>query len=170
MKQKFPYLISILSVLGGVFISILFGLDEDIFKKRIEEGLNKNVQIQSIADLGEREKVFKAEKDKNWRYYQRYHFHANGIAALSLVFLFLLAFLQTRPLEKLICAYSISIGGFLYPFVWFFSAIYGPEWGRETAKETFAIFGYMGGVFFVGAFYLFYLVIQNPFKEPLNKA
>lgn len=53
----------------------------------------------------------------------------------------------------------MSIGGLLYPFVWLFAGIYGPEMGRTEAKEAFAIFGYMGGLFLVGAIFTLILGI-----------
>jgi hypothetical protein len=62
----------------------------------------------------------------------------------------------------------ISLGGFLYPFVWLFAGIFGPEYGREVAKETFAVFGYMGGVHFVGIVFTLYLAIMHPWKGPLK--
>jgi hypothetical protein len=63
-----------------------------------------------------------------------------------------------------LASYLISIGGFLYPFVWLFAAIYGPEMGRSEAKEAFAIFGYMGGVFLVGGLMALYLTFRYPLK------
>lgn len=167
MTKKFPYLLSVLAMVGGIFISILFGADESIFKNRIDAGLAKNTTIQAIADPEKKEATIKSEKDKVWRYYQRYHFHANGIASLSLALLVLLAFVQASNRKILIAQYSVAIGGFLYPFVWLFAALYGPEMGREAAKETFAIFGYMGGVYLVGVIYSLYLTVTHPFKAPL---
>jgi hypothetical protein len=62
----------------------------------------------------------------------------------------------------------IAIGGFLYPFVWLFAGLYGPEMGRSEAKEAFAVFGYMGGVYLVGILYALYLAAAKPWKTPLN--
>lgn len=167
MKYKFPILLILASIIGGVFISILFGANEAIFKDRITEGLSKNVKLQAIVDPAEKAEKLKTEHDKNWRYYQRYHFHANGIASLSLALLLLLAFVQTTRTESLVASYMISIGGFLYPFVWLFAGIYGPEMGRNEAKEMFALLGYMGGVYFLGIIYMFYLAAMRPWKAPL---
>jgi len=43
--------------------------------------------------------------------------------------------------------------------------IYGPEMGREVAKEAFAIFGYMGGVFLLGLFLSLYMALKYPSRE-----
>ena len=42
MTTRIPYLIAILALIGGVFISILFGYNEDYFQNNIKEGLAKN--------------------------------------------------------------------------------------------------------------------------------
>lgn len=168
MTNKFPILLSIFAIIGGVFISILFGANEEFFQERIARGLEKNTQVQSIVDPAARADKIKSEKDKNWRYYQRYHFHANGIASLSLALLLLLAFVKASKKEILVASFMISVGGFLYPFVWLLAAIYGPEMGRSEAKETFAIFGYMGGLYLVGIIYALYLCAAKAWRAPLG--
>ncbi len=170
MKYKFPYLLSVLGMIGGVFISILFGANEDLFKNRILKGLEDNVKIQSIEDAALKSEKIKTEQEKNWRYYQRYHFHATGISALSLAMLLLLGFVQLSSKEFLLTSYMISIGGFLYPFVWLFAGLYGPEMGRSEAKEAFAVFGYMGGIFLIGIIYGLYLGMVRRWKSPFSFA
>lgn len=168
MKTKLPILLTLFAIIGGAFISILFGANEELFKKRIQDGLSKNVKIQAIADTSEKEAKLKSEAEKNWRYYQRYHFHANGIASLTLAVIILLAFIEAKKTHLLLASYLVSIGGFLYPFVWLFAALYGPEMGRNEAKEAFAVFGYMGGVYLIGILYSLFLAITRPWKAPLN--
>lgn len=167
MSRKLPFLLSIIAMVGGVFISIIFGANESFFKDRIAQGLEQNVKIQSITDEATKQEKIKSEKDKNWRYFQRYHFHANGIASLTLALLVFLAFVKASDKEVMIASYSVAVGGLLYPFVWLFAAIYGPEMGRDEAKEAFAIFGYMGGVHLVGIIYTLYLATVRPWKAPL---
>ena len=164
MIQKTPFILAILSMILGVFISILFGLNESIFKDKIEKDLISNEKIINIVDQTEREVKIEDEKSKNWRYYQRFHFHSTGISTMTLSTLLLLAFSLAPSMLKLVCSYMISIGGFLYPFVWLFSAIYGPIMGRSVAKETFAIFGYMGGVFLIGLIFAIFILFRYPIK------
>lgn len=168
MTNKFPILLSILAIIGGVFISIIFGANEAFFQDRISQGLEKNVKIQLIADEKTKVEKINSEKEKSWRYYQRYHFHANGIASMSLGLIMLLAFVKASKKEILIASYMIAIGGFLYPFVWLFAALYGPEMGRNEAKEAFAILGYMGGVYLVGIIYSLYLAITKQWRTPFG--
>lgn len=168
MTNKFPIILSIIAIIGGVFISIIFGANESFFKDRISQGLEKNVKIQLIADEKIKLEKIKSEHEKSWRYYQRYHFHANGIASISLGLVILLAFVKASKKEILIASYMISIGGFLYPFVWLFAALYGPEMGRNEAKEAFAILGYMGGVYLLGIIYALYLACKKEWRSPFG--
>jgi hypothetical protein len=165
MTQRIPYVIAILTLIGGVFISILFGANEDYFKDKINEGLKKNEKVNQIQDPIEKAAVLKSEADKNWRYYQRFHFHATGIGAMIMGVLLFISFLSAPERIKAISSFAVSIGGFLYPFVWLFAAIYGPEMGREVAKESFAVFGYMGGLFLVGLVLTLYMALKYRLKE-----
>ncbi len=168
MSKKLPFLLALLSIVGGVFIAILFGANEGIFKDRIQAGLAQNIKIQAMADGPEKAAKISAEAEKNWRYYQRYHFHATGIGTMTLGMLLLLLMIQGPASRLTFSSYLISIGGFFYPFVWLFAGIYGPEMGRAEAKEAFAIFGYMGGLFLVGGIDAMWLLIRYPFNERLN--
>ena len=165
MTTRIPYLIAILTLIGGVFISILFGYNEDYFQNNIKEGLKKNEKVNQIQDPVEKAAVLKAEAEKNWRYYQRFHFHSTGIGAMIMGVLLFVSFLSAPEKIKIITSYTVSIGGFLYPYVWLFAAIYGPEMGRNAAKEKFAIFGYMGGVFLIGLFMSLYMAWKYPLRE-----
>ncbi len=158
-------MIALLGMAGGVFIAILFGINEDLFKNKIAEGLKQNTAIQSISEESVREKKIESEKAKNWRYYQRFHFHATGIGAMSLATLLLISFLGAPTKSKLIAQYSTSLGGFFYPFVWLFAAIWGPCIGRSAAKEQFAVFAYMGGVFLFGLIFTVFLLSKYPLKK-----
>lgn len=168
MLNRLPFLLSILALVGGTFIAILFGANESLFKDRIADGLSTNENIQKITDPVEKSAKIKSEQEKNWRYYQRYHFHSLAIGAVSLSLLLFLSFVDAPRKLILISSYMISLGGFLYPFVWLLAGIYGPELGREVAKEKFAIFGYMGGVHFVGILFAFFLAILHPWRGQLK--
>ena len=148
----------------GVFIAILFGVNEHLFKDKIKKDLGNNEKIMSIVDEGKRSAKMNAEASKNWRYYQRFHFHSTGIASMTLGVLILLTFSMSSSTLKLVSSYMVSIGGFLYPFVWLGAAMYGPIMGRGPAKEAFAFFGYMGGVFLLGFLLSLFILIKYPLK------
>ena len=164
MKQKFPFILTIFSMILGVFIAILFGVNEQLFKGKIKRDLGNNEKIMSIVDEGKRSAKLNAEASKNWRYYQRFHFHSTGIASMALGVLILLSFSMGSNTLKLVSSYMVSIGGFLYPFVWLGAAMYGPILGRGPAKEAFAFFGYMGGIFLLGLLLSLFILIKYPLK------
>lgn len=166
MTKKIPFILALLCMLGGVGIAILFAVNEDMFKARISAGLEKNIKIQQIIDPVKKAEKMASESDKNWRYFQRFHFHATGIGAMMMGILLLIARLKAPMKHKNIAAYLVAIGGTLYPFVWLFAGLYGPEMGRHEAKEAFAIFGYMGGVFLLGGIYTTLLAIKYDLVEP----
>jgi hypothetical protein len=165
MIRKVPFLLAILGMVGGVFIAILFGVNEDIFKDRIQAGLAQNVKIQAMAEGPEKSAKISSESEKNWRYYQRFHFHATGIGAMMIGLLIFLMFVDAPTKLTATASYLVAVGGFLYPFVWLFAGMYGPEMGRSEAKEAFAIFGYMGGLFLAGGILTLYMTIRYPLRS-----
>ncbi len=160
--QKIPFIFTMASLILGVSIAIVFGINEDIIKNKIKGDLKKNPIYLSMENPVDKKKYYAKEKSKNWRYYQRFHFHSTGIGAISLGALLLLAFLQAPLWQKTLSSYFIAIGGGLYPFVWLFAGIYGPLIGRSQAKEKFAIFGYMGGIYLVGLIFLLFCLCRYP--------
>ena len=160
MLDRTPFFLAALGMFGGVLIAILFGVNEAWFKDRIAAGLERNPAIQSIADPAARAAKISAEESKCWRYYQRYHFHATGIGAMALALLLLVNGLRAGATAKRVASYLVSVGGLLYPFVWLFAGIYGPEMGRHEAKEAFAVFGYSGGLVLIGIALSLYLIVS----------
>ncbi len=165
MIRKIPFSLAILGIVGGVFISILFAVNEEMFIHRIHAGLEKNVKIQQMENPTEKAAKISSETEKNWRYYQRFHFHATGIGAMMLGLLLFLSQLNAPRNLVIVGSYLVSVGGFLYPFVWLFAGIYGPEMGRAEAKEAFALFGYMGGLFLVGGLWTLVLGLRYELKS-----
>ncbi len=166
MLSKLPFAIAILGMIGGVSIAILFGVNEAIFKDAIQDGLSRNAKIQQMTDPQAKAEAIGNEAAKNWRYYQRFHFHATGIGAMSLSLLLFVAFVGAPERLRLVAGYLTAVGGFLYPFIWLFAAIYGPGMGRHEAKEAFALFGYSGGVFLIGAIMILGLAVRYPLRTP----
>ena len=75
MIKKLPYIIAIFTMFSGILIAIMFGANEDFFKKKISNSLNQNSKISAITDVNIRKEKISKEKSKLWRYYQRFHFH-----------------------------------------------------------------------------------------------
>jgi hypothetical protein len=169
ISKKIPFILALLSLVGGIFISILFGVNESIFKDKIKNDLKKNIKISKIMDPVKKKAKVEKEKSKNWRYYQRFHFHSTAIGSMTVALLILLSFLAAPAKIVLVNSYMLAVGGFMYPFVWLFAAMYGPILGRTEAKEAFAIFAYGGGVYLVGLILLIALVAKYPLKFKIDK-
>ncbi len=69
MLQKIPYLLAVLSVVGGVFISILFGVNEEMFIDRIHAGLAQNVKIQQITDETVKAAKISSETENSFHFF-----------------------------------------------------------------------------------------------------
>ncbi|GJL66153.1 MAG: hypothetical protein NPIRA05_11240 [Nitrospirales bacterium] len=76
----------LLGLLFGVGMGIVFGVNEDLFKDYIAQGITANPDVHDAKS-----------PDKIWRYAQRAHFHATGIAAFSLGWSSLSCFPHSNP-------------------------------------------------------------------------
>lgn len=158
MNIKFPIMISLLGIALGIFIAILFGINEDMFKDKISRGIESNPKYQSMTSESAKNEYKKKEEEKNWRYYQRFHFHSTAINSMSVALILLILLVNISRASQIYLSYSIAISGLLYPFVWLFAGIFGPLIGRGVAKEKFAVLGYMGGVYLLSVIILLILV------------
>lgn len=164
---KVIFAIPVGGIILGTLIAVFFGANEAMFKDYISNELKVSDQITSIVDPVKQEKKFSKEKDKNWRYFQRFHFHSTAINSMSLALLLLLFLgIQASKSEKLALGLGTAITGFLYPFYWLFAGYVGPSIGRSAAKEMFAPLGYMGGIYLVACLGILFVLV----KRPLNKS
>ena len=127
----------VLVILGLVFgfgLGVSFGIAEDVYKDYVAQGIAAHPEHHDAKS-----------PDKIWRYAQRAHFHATGIAAFSLGLVLLTAWSSLRPGLKAATAISIGLGG-LYPLSWFTMFLLAPSIGRGAAHEHIAteLFTYLG--------------------------
>jgi len=134
----------------GVIMGMTFGINEDFFKNYITEGIAANPTVHDAKS-----------PDKIWRYAQRAHFHATGIAAFALGLVFLVMFSDLKSKLKTASSFFLGLSSF-YPLAWFTMFVLAPSIGRSAAHshvltETLASIG-VGGLL-LGCF----LVIANVF-------
>jgi len=137
---KFGLALVLLGLLFGIGLGITFGANEDLFQTYISEGIAAHPEIHDAKS-----------QDKIWRYAQRAHFHANGIAAFSIGLLLLVAASSLTVKLKKITSVLIGLGSF-YPLAWFSIFLLAPSIGRDAAHEhvlteTFIFLGVGGLVF-----------------------
>ena len=143
-------------LLFGVGMGIVFGINEETFKDFIAQGISANPDVHDAKS-----------SDKIWRYAQRAHFHATGIAAFSLGLIFLAIVSTLKHTYKKISAIFLGLGS-LYPLSWFSMFFLAPSMGREAAHahiltEFFAFTG-VGGIL-LGTFLVCANVFMGLFEE-----
>jgi len=121
-------------LLFGISLGVAFGLFEESFKEVIAQGIAAHPQLHDAESPG-----------KIWRYVQRTHFHAMGIAAFSLPLLIMVVISNLQPQFKKLSSVLIGLSA-LYPLAWFTMYLKAPELGRDAAHEHLIteLFVYIG--------------------------
>jgi len=112
-----------LGLLFGVGLGIAFGVNEAFFETYVAQGIAAHPEVH---DANSPEKI--------WRYAQRAHFHATGIAAFSIGLLLFVSASSLKQRFKTITAVFIGLGG-LYPLAWLTMFIVAPSIGRDAAHS-----------------------------------
>ena len=123
-KVKIGLALVLLGLAFGVGMGISFGVNEDAYKNYIAEQVQAHPQVHD-----------EKSKDKIWRYAQRAHFHATGIAAFSLGLIILVMFSGMKAGLKTVSAILIGLSGF-YPLSWLSMFMLAPAIGRDPAHEN----------------------------------
>ena len=118
----------------GVGMGIAFGINEGMFLAYVERGIQAQPDIFNEQSAG-----------KIWRYAQRAHFHAGGIAAFSLGLIILVVFSNLKTGMKTLSSALIGLSGF-YPLSWFTMFVLAPSIGTQAAHHHFLTetFTYLG--------------------------
>ncbi len=147
-------------VLIGLFLNIglgiSFGVNEDMYKDYVAQGVAAHPELHDATS-----------EEKIWRYAQRAHFHAGGIAAFCLGLIILLMYSNlTHRLQK-ISSILIGLGG-VYPLAWLSMFFLAPTIGRDPAHEhiltmLFTIVGVVS--LLLGCFFLVANLFFGVFRE-----
>ncbi len=156
---KIGLVILLLGLFFGVGLGISFGINEDAYKDYITEGIAAHPELHDAKS-----------EDKIWRYVQRVHFHAGGIAAFCLGLIILVMFSDLS--RKLKQTSSILIGlGSLYPLAWLSMFLLAPSIGRGAAHEHILteLFTFLGvGGLLLGSFFLLANLFLGLFRERVD--
>ena len=151
-------------VLLGLFLNIglgiAFGVNEDAFKGYVKEGVAAHPELHDANS-----------NDKIWRYAQRTHFHAGGIAAFALGLIVLVVLSDMSNKLKARSSILISLSS-LYPLAWLSMFFLSPGIGRGAAHEHILtnLFTFIGvGGLLLGCFYLLANLFLGLFKDRVNE-
>ena len=141
----------ILTLLFGVVLGISFGLNEAGYQKWIADGIAANPTLHD-----------EHSKEEIWRFVQRAHFHATGIAAFSLGLILVVGLSGLRASMKKISSVLIGLSGF-YPLSWLSIFMLAPSMGPDGAEEALlpqvlvfiGVGGLLGGLIILGLHLLF---------------
>ena len=122
-KVKLGLFLVMLTLVFGISLGAGFGIAEDTVKSYISNGVSAH---PTIHDANSNSKI--------WRYAQRAHFHATGIAAFSIGLIVLVMFSSLKDCWKKYTAILIGVGG-LYPLSWFSMFVLAPSIGRNAAHH-----------------------------------
>lgn len=135
----------LIGLVFGVGMGILFGVNEDVFKSYIAQGIAANPEVHNAKS-----------PDKIWRYAQRAHFHATGIAAFTLGLVILVMFSSLKPAYKKASAILLGLSSF-YPLSWYAMFWLAPSIGGGPAHAhmltEFLAYTGVGGLL-LGLFFL----------------
>ena len=131
---KYGLALVMLGLLFGIGLGITFGVNEDFFKEYVAQGVAAHPELHDAQSQA-----------KIWRYAQRAHFHATGIATFSIGLLLLVVASGLKETFKKIAAVLIGLGCF-YPFAWLSMFLLAPSIGTDAAHShpTTELFTYIG--------------------------
>ncbi len=147
-----------LTVLFGQMLGIIFGLNEDSIKDRLQASA---VEVRESIYHND-DNAIKLVLGKSWTYMQRAHLHAGamGTTALTLIVLLSLLGLSRRSLG--IVSLALGGGGLGYSIFWMWAGFRAPGLGSTGAsKESLRLLAMpSSGAFVLGTVAaLFFLVL-----------
>jgi len=120
---KIGLFLVMLTLIFGIGLGVSFGIAEDPIKTYIADGVTSHADVHDDKS-----------NSKIWRYAQRAHFHATGIAAFSIGLVLLIMFSSLKRKLKTVSSILVGLGG-LYPLSWFTMFILAPSIGRNAAHH-----------------------------------
>ncbi|MEE8059268.1 MAG: hypothetical protein V3T17_15745 [Pseudomonadales bacterium] len=145
-----------LTLIFGIGMGVIFGVAEGSVKSYISHKVDMHQALHN-----------EYSKNKIWRYAQRSHFHATGIAAFSFGLVFLIMFSSLKRKMKKVASILVGFGG-LYPLSWFAMFILAPSIGATAAHHHVVTQGliYIGvGGLLLGMSILCSNLFLNMFQE-----
>lgn len=117
-------ILSMLTLLFGIGLGVVFGINEDGVQDYIRDGIAAHAQLHD-----------QQSQSKIWRYAQRAHFHATGVGAFTLAMILLVGVMPMTRRFKAATSTLIGIGSF-YSLAWLSMFLLAPSLGRGAAHDA----------------------------------
>jgi len=124
-------LISFLAIVFGTGLGMAFGLYEDQIKDALLADVKAHPQIHEQTPDN-----FKKQVGDGWRYFQRAHFHAQGLGALGVGIIVVLGLSWVSASVKKWLALATGVGALLYPFCWLLMGLRIGSMGKKAAYAS----------------------------------
>jgi hypothetical protein len=124
-------LISLLAIVVGTGLGMAFGVYED----QIKDGLVADVKAHPEIHEPTPDNIKKQVGD-GWRYFQRAHFHAQGLGALGVGIIVVLGLSWVSASVKKWVALATGVGALLYPFCWLLMGLRIGSMGKKAAHAS----------------------------------
>jgi hypothetical protein len=126
-------LLSVITLLFGFGLGIVFGLNEEMIKSRLSASA---VEVQATVYQGD-DAAMKAVLDKSWTYMQRAHLHAGALGTSAVVLTLLVVLLGSSPRVTRAVCLALGAGSLGYSVFWLWAGFRAPGLGGTgPAKES----------------------------------
>ncbi len=116
--------LSMLTLIFGISMGIMFGANEDGVKQYISDGIAAHPAAHD-----------EKSESKIWRYAQRSHFHATGVGGFALVLVLMTGLTPLSRKMKYLASTLIGVGS-LYPMAWLSMFTLSLPLGRDGAHHA----------------------------------
>lgn len=126
-------ILAVLTLLFGQGMGIVFGLNEEVIKSRLEHSAVAVRDTVYHAD----DAAIAAVLDKSWTYMQRAHLHAGGMGTTALALIVLVSLLGASQRVTTTIGVGLGAGGLGYSLFWMWAGFRAPGLGGTgAAKES----------------------------------
>lgn len=147
-------LIAFLAIVFGTGLGMAFGIYEDQIKGYFLSEVKAHPAIHEQTPTNIKKQV----KD-SWRYTQRAHFHSQGLGALGVGIILVIAFSWVSASIRRWLSLAVGIGAFLYPFCWLIAGLRIASMGKHAAKASVDWLAYISIPLFFGGMMLTLLIL-----------
>ncbi len=128
-------LLSVLTLLLGFGLGVVFGLNEDLIKSRLSAAAASSTSTVYQQDP----QAMKAVLDKSWTYMQRSHLHAGSLGTSAIALTVVVVLLGTGARIAAAISLALGAGGMGYALFWVWAGFRAPALGgTAAAKESLA--------------------------------